>query len=395
MTNEPPPQHFDAFTLDLRQGEEVFRRLVSAVKDYAIFMLDPEGKVMTWNEGAQRIKGYTAREIIGKHFSQFYTTEAKEKKHPQYELELAIKEGRYEEEGWRVRKDGSEFWANVVITPIYDDDKLIGFSKVTRDLTERRKAEQQRDANAALLAETNTELRAALEAKTRFLSTVSHEVRTPMAGIIGLAEILSEQDLGPDNNHIVESLFESSKRLLQLLNNLLETARVASGNLTLEFRQFPIRSVLGEVRQLVMPEAAKKHLQLGGTCDSRIPELLCGDELRIRQIFLNLAFNAVKFTEQGKIDISCTLKEQTKEQIVIRFTVTDTGIGIRPEDQGKLYQPFMQAEDEASRLYSGSGLGLSICKQLVELMHGTTGFESTYGKGSTFWVEIPFTHSKC
>lgn len=391
MTDQPATKTI----YDFVESGGIFRLLVSAVKDYAIFMLDPEGNVVTWNDGAQRIKGYAGSEIIGKHFSEFYAQEAKDRKHPQHELEIASREGRYEEEGWRVRKDGTMFWASVVITAVRADGQLLGFAKVTRDLTERRRSEQQRDHDAKLLSATNNDLRQALEIKTRFLSTISHEVRTPMSGIIGLAELLVLEDLGSENNQVMRSIFDSSKRLLQLLNNLLDAARMESGNVTLENRSFPVRSILGEVRQLVSPEATKKGLELTGTCDLRIPEELCGDELRIRQVLLNLAFNAVKFTHAGEIDISCDLKSQVDHLTVVRFTVNDTGIGIKTEDQDKLFQPFAQADDATSRLYGGSGLGLSISKQLVKLMGGEIGYKSEFNKGSSFWFEIPFEQGKC
>jgi len=391
MTEQSPQTTASEFN----QNAAIFRLLVSAVKDYAIFMLDPNGNVLTWNEGAQRAKGYTADEIIGKHFSTFYTQDAKDRRHPQHELEIAAKQGSYEEEGWRVRKDGTMFWASVVITAVRVEGRLVGYAKVTRDLTERRIAEQQKEIDAKILAATNVELGQALEVKTRFLSTISHEVRTPMAGIIGMAELLSVEDLGAENNGIVRSIFESSKRLLQLLNNLLDSARMESGTVSLENRTFPIRAVLGEVRQLVSPDATKKGLNLKGTCDLQIPEELCGDELRVRQVLLNLAFNAVKFTQSGDIDISCVLKSQIDDITLVRFTVRDTGIGIRSEAQAKLFQPFVQAEDATTRLYGGSGLGLSLSKQLVELMGGTIGFESQIDKGSTFWFEVPFQQGKC
>ncbi|CAN5316225.1 hypothetical protein BH10CYA1_BH10CYA1_54730 [soil metagenome] len=260
------------------QREEIFRLLVSGVRDYAIFMLSPQGFVMTWNDGAERIKGYKAEEIIGKHFSIFYTREAQKRKHPDRELDLARLTGRYEEEGWRITKDGGLLWANVVITAIYDDKKLIGFAKVTRDLTQRLLADQERESNAKMLDQTNDELRQALDVKSRFLSTVSHEVRTPMAAIIGMTEMLTTEDLGEDNNTVIQNIFESSKRLLRLLNNLLESARMESGELTLENREFPIRTVLGDVRQIINREAAAKGLKLSGTCDESIPETLYGDE---------------------------------------------------------------------------------------------------------------------
>jgi PAS domain S-box-containing protein len=373
------------------QREQIFRLLVNSVADYAIFMLSPDGIVMTWNEGAERINGYTADDIIGKHFSTFYTKEAQKRKHPQKELEIAALEGRYQEEGWRLRKDGSLIWANVVITAMYQDDKLIGFAKVTRDLTQRLLSDQEREMSARLLDETNIELERALEVKSRFLSTISHEVRTPMSGIIGMTEMLTMVDLGPDNNEIVQSIFVSSKRLLQLLNNLLDSARLEAGELSLESIRFPLKSVVSDIRQLVSADASKKGLRITGTIEPTIPDYVYGDELKLRQVLLNLAHNAVKFTEKGHVDISAQLGAQAQDRVEIRFSVTDTGIGIPPHHREKLFEPFIQAEDSTKRVYGGSGLGLSISKNLVEIMGGTIGCISEHGKGSTFWCQIPFS----
>lgn len=326
----------------------------------------------------------------------FYTQADRDSKHPEHELETAQKEGQYEEEGWRVRKDGNTFWAGVLITPIYNGSKLVGFSKVTRDLTERRYAEQSREAAARVLSETNEELGRALEVKTRFLSTISHEVRTPMGGIIGMAELLTLTDLGKDNNSIVRAIFDSSNRLLALLNDMLDAARMESGKLKIEFRPFPVRTILGDVQQLIQPEASKKNLSITVSCDPALPEIICGDEIRLRQVLLNLAFNAVKFTQSGGVSINCTMTEQSANDVgVLCFAISDTGIGIASDAQERLFKPFEQGSNSISRLYGGSGLGLSISKNLVELMGGTIGVQSTEGQGSAFWFKIPFNSGNC
>ncbi len=372
------------------QKEEMFRLMVNGVSDYAIFMLSPEGNILTWNEGAERIKGYSADEVIGQHFSMFYTKEAQKRKHPQNELEIARAAGKYEEEGWRLRKDGNLFWASVVITAIYDHDKLIGFAKITRDLTQRLLSDQEREMAAKILDDTNNELRFALDVKNRFLSTMSHEVRTPISGIIGMTEILTLADLGEDNNKIVDDIFLSSKRLLQLLNNLLESARMESGDMSVAYTLFPIRSVVSDVRQLILCDANKKHLRITGSCDPRVPELVYGDELKIRQILLNLVHNAVKFTSnEGEVEVTVGITEEDSRTMKVRFQVRDTGIGIKKQDKEKLFQPFAQANDATKTLFGGAGLGLSISKQFVTLIGGNIGFDSEFGKGSKFWFEVP------
>jgi signal transduction histidine kinase len=238
------------------------------------------------------------------------------------------------------------------------------------------------------------ELQAALEARTRFLATVSHEVRTPMAGIIGLGELLSEQNLGSrENNETAHAILDSSKRLLQILNDLLDVSKLREGKITIENRNFPIRSVVGEVSQLLRPDADKKQLRVTSLVDESIPEMVCGDELRLRQVLLNLGFNAVKFTANGGVHIIAQLKEQSASALNVRFSIRDTGIGIAPDKQQKIFEPFEQGQITITRVYGGTGLGLTISKNLVELMGGSIGVDSQVGKGSTFWLELPFAYS--
>jgi signal transduction histidine kinase len=216
-----------------------------------------------------------------------------------------------------------------------------------------------------------------------------------MSGILGMAELLSLQDLGEDNNHLVSNIFQTSHRLLGLLNNMLDSARIESGKFSLEYRRFPIGAALGDVRQLIWPEASKKSLTVTGRCDQGVPEFVCGDEIRLRQVLLNLAFNAVKFTNSGEIQINCSIVETKPESITLRFEVKDTGIGIAPEDQSRLFEPFEQLGGASAGPYAGSGLGLNISRSLVELMQGKIGLDSKPGAGSTFWFEVPFDERNC
>lgn len=367
---------------------EIFRLLVYSVKEYAIFMLDTAGNVVTWNEGAERIKGYSAAEIIGKNYSVFYEPEASRAGEPQADLEKAKIASTYCE-GWRLRKDGSKFWASLAIVPLYEQGKLIGYAKVVRDLSERKQAEQEREENARVLAEKNDQLQAALEAKNRFLSTVSHEVRTPMAGVIGLIEILKLSVADAEAVKLCETAYEACKRLLQILNDLLDASRLQAGALTLENRTFAIRPVIGDIVQLTASEAEKKHLSVLSRVEPDVPDLIEGDELRVRQVLLNLMFNAIKFTGQGEISLQVKSLQTDDKVRAIEFSITDTGIGISEEQQKRLFEPFTQADDSTARVYGGTGLGLSICKTLVELMGGTIGLKSEPGKGSTFWFCIP------
>ncbi|MDZ4836463.1 MAG: PAS domain S-box protein [Candidatus Melainabacteria bacterium] len=208
---------------NLRQTEEVFNLLVSAVKDYAIFIMDPTGHIRTWNAGAQRIKGYLPKEIIGKHFSQFYTEEANAVKHPDFELREAIANGSYEEEGIRIRKDGTEFWASITITTILDGDRVAGFVKVTRDLTERKNYESDLEAarDEAILAN---------QLKSKFVASISHEIRTPLSGIVGLSELISRDDeCSADIRQTGGRIFEAAKQLLSILNDLLDFSKLEAG----------------------------------------------------------------------------------------------------------------------------------------------------------------------
>jgi PAS domain S-box-containing protein len=360
-------------------AEDTFDLMVAAIKDYAIFVLSPTGIVKTWNQGAERIKGYKADEIIGKHFSIFYTEEAKNIQHPAFELAQAIEKGSFAEEGWRVRKDGTQIWASVTITRILAaDGSLVGFIKVTRDLTERKQneIELERARDEALMA---------IQLKSKFVANVTHEIRTPLSGIVGLSQLIAdEKEATDDIRDSGNRIFQASKQLLAIVNDLLDFAKLEAGKVEVENIPYRIARVIDEVRGLCHGIAEAKSLVLTASVDSALPKRAMGDPNKIRQILLNLVGNSIKFTESGGIDL--TVEKQTNSLL---FSVTDTGLGVSPEIQSKLFKPFIQAHESTSRLFGGTGLGLSIAQQFVELMGGTIGMVSEVGKGTTVWFSLP------
>jgi PAS domain S-box-containing protein len=384
----------------LRQSAEVFRLLVSAVRDYAIFMLDPEGNIATWNEGAQRIKQYAPSEIIGRHFSTFYTEEDKQNGKPARELDIAREQGSVEDEGWRLRKDGSRFWANVVITAVHDSHgTLRGFAKVTRDITDRKRAEETQRAlleqrEARLLAEeeqrhAEASYRVAQEAnraKDEFLMTLSHELRTPMTSILGWARMLpSLAPNGPIFKEAIASIAGGAQLQARLIDDILDVSRIVSGKLRLAAETIDIGHVIKDAVDATNPTASAKQITV---TTSLAPDLgqMVADATRIQQVIWNLLSNAVKFTPRGGAVQVSALRTASHIQIA----VTDTGEGIDPQFLPHIFEPFRQAETPRTRVHGGLGLGLSIVRYIIEAHGGTVAAESEGpGKGTTFTVTLP------
>src|ERR1039457_3998524 len=505
----------------LRKSEEHLRLLVDGVRDYAIFMLDPSGQVASWNQGAERIKGYKANEIIGRHFSCFYPPEDLQNGKPERELQKAIAEGHYAEEGWRIRKDGSRFWAHVEITALRDNTgKLRGFSKVTRDVTEQRRAEEllreseqrltlastsgevgvwdldliadqawrslQHDpifgyesllpnwgaavfsdhvfpedrelvqrrleeafqnghlefecriirADQAIrwisskgevvrnkqgqpirmmgvvtdvterkraeeekhkfmdrLAASNQELELrnreverVTKLKSKFLANMSHELRTPLNAIVGFSDLLAEGtpgDLNDKQKRFVNHIKQGSGHLLQLINDILDLSKIEAGQLDLRCEDFQIKTALPEVLSTIRPLAVAKNIQIEQKMES--DQHVYADRVRFKQILYNLLSNAVKFTPKaGRIDIDCHGDGNS-----VCISVTDTGVGIRAEDQAVIFEEFRQVEGPAGTTQEGTGLGLAITKRLYRQQGGRMSLESELGKGSRFTFTLP------
>jgi len=384
----------------LRASEERFRQLVEGVKDYAIFLLDPKGFVVTWNEGATRLKGYLPGEVIGKHFSQFYPPEDIAAGKCDFELEEASLTGRYEEEGWRIRKDGTRFWANVVITAIRDGHgKVTGFSKVTRDLTERRRAEERlKRANEELekrvaqrtieLSHAKQSLEAAMRSRDEFLSIASHELKTPITSLKLQAQmLLSKFDAAsgktPPIPRAVAGLgliVAQSDRLSALVEYMLDISRAQLGKFTYEFNQTDISELVTNIaNQWQEPFAAN-----GAGFTAEVEAGISGkiDSYRIEQVLLNLLSNAMKYAAGKTVTLNLRRIGQTA---VIR--VKDDGPGIESSRQTRVFERFERGENVPG--VTGFGLGLFISKTIVEAHHGTISLDSAPGKGAEFTILLP------
>lgn len=368
----------------IKQGGRMYQLMVDSVRDYAIFMLDTSGYVASWNKGAQRIKGYSADEIIGRHFSTFYPEEDIARGKPEMELKVATREGRFEDEGYRIRKDGSTFWANVIITAVRDTDgTLLGFAKVTRDLTERRAAEEKAIADARRLTASET----ANRTKAEFLAAMSHELRTPLNAIGGYAELLSLGLGGPvsaEQMEYLERIRKSQQHLLGIISDLLNFTRIEAGNLHYQIAPLGLGSVIESARPMVEGSAAAKGIEL--SAESPSSECIAlGDRVRVDQILLNLLSNAIKHTAAGgSVSITCAVSAKTAS-----ISVTDTGVGIPTEKQESIFEPFVQLGRSLSSSHEGMGLGLAISRDLARGMSGDLTVSSNVGKGSTFTLTLP------
>jgi PAS domain S-box-containing protein len=364
------------------EAEERFRLLVESVKDYAIFMLDPTGHVSTWNLGAERIKGYTANEIIGKHFSTFYPPADVAEGKCERELEIATREGRFEEEGWRIRKDGSRMWASVTITALFNPDgTLIGFAKVTRDLTERIQTEQRLRELAAETAALAEKARIQ-EFQERFLAILGHDLRNPLASIDMGTGLLRKRATDPANIRVLERMRASSARMSRMIAQILDLTRTRlGGGLELHPDLMDLQKTISRVVDEL--GTANPAAQLVVRCSS-----LSGtwDRDRLEQVFSNLVGNAIS---HGDPKHPVTIEGSIEGDRVVA-TVHNEGPPIPEDVQASIFDPFRRGQrDGRSAKTGGLGLGLYISNEIVRAHGGKIELESEEGRGTTFRVTLP------
>lgn len=353
--------------------DERYRTILQNIRDYAIYAIDPEGYVTEWPDGARQVKGYEPAEVVGRHFSMFYTPEEQASGEPAKVLAEAARTGRAERESWHVRKGGIRFWANEIATPIRDEEgRVVGFTKISRDLTVRKQLEQQQE-------ETVARERAAREAAEAFMAVMSHELRTPVTTIYGTASLLSRDPGRPDARELVNDIEEESERLLRIVDDLLVLSRVERGLVLLSPEPILLRHTVADVLASIQRRFPSVSIELEGS----VPTPVLADPTALRQVLHNLLTNAAKYAgRDGPITLSMRQADQSVE-----IAVLDNGPGLGPQPRD-LFELFYRSP-HSSRLASGTGIGLYVARELIKAMGGTIEAGTRPTGGAAFVVRLP------
>jgi two-component system sensor histidine kinase/response regulator len=366
----------------VRESEERFRQL-SGSAPIGIFQSDVAGRCLYTNARWQEITGLTLKESLGDGWLQAAHSMDREEMAERWHQSVAhgvdfTHEFRF------VRPTGETRWVLARAIPIRSaEGRVLGYVGTDEDITELKKYEVElaRARDAALES---------ARLKAEFLANMSHEIRTPMNGVVGMANLLLDTNLTPEQRDFAETIEKSADSLLNIINDILDLSKIEAGKLTFETIDFNLRQIIEDTVELLAPQARTKNIELASLLYSDVPVALRGDPGRLRQVITNLLSNAVKFTEKGEVVVRVTKESESETHVQVRFAVTDTGIGIAPQAQKRLFQAFSQEDGSTTRKYGGTGLGLAISRQLVERMNGQIGVESELTKGSTFWFTARF-----
>jgi two-component system sensor histidine kinase/response regulator len=377
----------------LRQTNTVLNEILAAATEIGIIGIDLTGGITLFNSGAERMLGWDADEIIGRESAaQFHVAEEVEAAVAAIQAEMGCNisgmlailartaaTGRDSHEWTLVRKDGTRFAGLLLTTTVKGADGVVtGYLGIVQDITLRRTLENEMNRARELAEE-------ASRMKSDFLANMSHEIRTPMNGIIGMTHLVLNTEMTMRQRDYVRKIQLSGQHLLRIINDILDISKIEAGKLAIEHTDFELEAALSSVVNLIAEKAAEKGLELILDVASDVPVDVVGDSLRLGQVLINYANNALKFTERGEIDIIVRLREASADSVLLWFAVRDTGIGLTEEQQGRLFTAFTQGDTSTTREYGGTGLGLAISKQLAGMMGGEVGVDSVAGEGSTFW----------
>jgi two-component system sensor histidine kinase/response regulator len=398
---------------DLRESEENYRTILESIQE-GYFEVNLAGDLTFFNESMSRIAGYSPRELTNLNYKKYTTPETGKRMFEMFNRVYQTGKPAPVDEYDIIHKDGTIRTLELGASLKKDrQGKIIGFSGVVRDVTQRKKADEElRRLNEELehrvaertaqLEDTNQTLEEAIEAtaklareaeaanvaKSEFLANMSHEIRTPLNGIIGMTELALETNLDDNQRNLLLTIATEANALLDVINDILDFSKVEAGMLEIEDIPFDLQLVMEGVANSVALGAQKKGIEFISFLSPNVPPRLLGDPVRLRQVLINLAGNAVKFTHEGEVLVKCELREDMGDKFRLLFSVKDTGVGIPRDKQGKIFDSFTQADGSTTRKYGGTGLGTAISKRLVELMGGEIGMESEEGKGSTFWFTV-------
>jgi PAS domain S-box-containing protein len=368
----------------LLESGQGYRLMVDAVQDYAIFTLDPEGRVASWNPGSERLLGYRAEEILGREGACFFTPEEAERGVPEAELRRAVETGRAGDDRWHVRQDGSYFFASGITSALRDaQGALLGFVKIMRDRTDRKRLDEELRNRAEALARADEE-------KDEFLAVLAHELRNPLAPVVYALRLLDEKPLDDPNRWYIRRIVDRQmRRLARLIDDLLDVSRIRMGKVELRKDRVDLGAVIGHAVEVARPLAEDRGHQLSVSLPPE-PVWLEADPVRLEQVFSNLLSNAVKFTEDGG-SIALTAERQGQE-VVVR--VKDTGVGIHADLLPRIFDLFTQGDRSIDRARDGLGIGLTLSRRLVEMHGGAIEAHSEgVGRGSELVVRLPIFHS--
>jgi PAS domain S-box-containing protein len=374
------------------------RSVLDAATQVSIIATDVSGTITVFNSGAEHMLGYRAEDMIGKqtpeiiHLASEVIQRGEELSrkvgYPVEGFDVFVtyaREHEFERRDWTyVRKDGSHITVSLVVTAVRDaDDEIVGFLGVAEDVTDQKRAEME-------LRQAKEAAEAASRAKSAFLANMSHEIRTPMNAIIGMTELVLDTDLTTEQREFLDCVAESGEALLDVVNDILDFSKIESGRLVLESTAFDLHENIGDTMKSLAVRAHRKGLELACRVCPEVPQVVVGDRTRLRQVLVNLVGNAIKFTDSGEVVLEVDRQTQTNGEVVLHFSVKDTGIGISRDQQAAIFEVFQQADSSTTRRFGGTGLGLTISSRLAELMGGRVWVDSEVGHGSTFHVTARF-----